>query len=553
MQQSVTVGEHLLNRLVEAGASHLFGVPGDYNLAFLDQVIDHPAIRWVGNANELNAAYAADGYARLNGIAAMLTTFGVGELSAINGIAGSYAEYVPVLQIVGAPSVSAQRQRLLMHHSLCDGHFEHFMSAARAVTVAQASLTVENAAEEIDRVLKGVLRERRPGYIMLPADVARASLLTSPGKLQLDVPKLSKPNLDAFATDIKQLLGRSSSSVVLADFLVDRFRLRSEVQELIEAGSFSNATLSMGKGVLDEHGPGYLGIYSGAASTPEVRSVIESADAVIAVGVTFADVLTAGFSHQIDPRKLIDIQPFGATVAGRFYADVPMAHALAAITKHARGRKTERAATAKLTPVSHSGLDDEPLSQATFWSAVQSYLRSGDLIVADQGTSFYGSVTLRLPPAATYIGQPLWASIGYGLPAAFGAQTKRPDRRVIVFVGDGSALLTAQEIGSMLRDDMKPIIFLLNNDGYTVERAINGPGQRYNDIAQWDWTLVPKAMGRDKSFLSLRTGTVGELADALAKAQDASALTLLEVILPKLDVPPLLDAICQAIATKNRA
>ena len=160
---------------------------------------------------------------------------------------------------------------------------------------------------------------------------------------------------------------------------------------------------------------------------------------------------------------------------------------------------------------------------------------------------------MRLPPAATYIGQPLWASIGYGLPAAFGAQTKRPDRRVIVFVGDGSALLTAQEIGSMLRDDMKPIIFLLNNDGYTVERAINGPGQRYNDIAQWDWTLVPKAMGRDKSFLSLRTGTVGELADALAKAQDASALTLLEVILPKLDVPPLLDAICQAIATKNRA
>ena len=349
MKQNVTIGEHLLNRLAEAGASHLFGVPGDYNLAFLDQVIDHEAIRWVGNANELNAAYAADGYARLNGIAAMLTTFGVGELSAINGIAGSYAEYVPVLQIVGAPSVSAQRQRLLMHHSLCDGEFEHFMSAARAVTVAQASLTVENAAEEIDRVLKAVLRERRPGYIMLPADVARARLITSPGKLQLDVPKLDQANLNAFARDIEQLLGGGSSAVVLADFLVDRFRLRSEVQELIEAGSFSNATLSMGKGVLDENGPGYLGIYSGSASDPEVRSAIESAEAVIAVGVTFADVLTAGFSHQIDSQKLIDIQPFGATVAGRHYADVPMAYALAAITKHIRGQKTECAAPAMRT------------------------------------------------------------------------------------------------------------------------------------------------------------------------------------------------------------
>ena len=159
--------------------------------------------------------------------------------------------------------------------------------------------------------------------IMLPADVARASLLTSPGKLQLDVPKLSKPNLDAFATDIKQLLGRGSSSVVLADFLVDRFRLRSEVQELIEAGSFSNATLSMGKGVLDEHGPGISEIHR---SSKHPRGSVSNriADAVIAVGVTFADVLTAGFSHQIDPRKLIDIQPFGATVAGRFYVDVPM-------------------------------------------------------------------------------------------------------------------------------------------------------------------------------------------------------------------------------------
>ena len=157
-------------------------------------------------------------------------------------------------------------------------------------------------------------------------------------------------------------------------------------------------------------------------------------------------------------------------------------------------------------------------------------------------------MTLRLPSDTIYIGQPFWASIGYEIPCAFGAQTRFPDRRTILFVGDGSA----QEIGSMLRDNMKPVIFLLNNGGYTVERAINGAEQHYNDVALWDWTMVPRAMGRSKKFFSRRVSTVGELTDALVKVGTAEGLVLLEVVLPKLDVPPLLEATCRAIAAKNQ-
>lgn len=152
---------------------HLFGVPGDYNLQFLDHVIDHPTLRWVGCANELNAAYAADGYARMSGAGALLTTFGVGELSAINGIAGSYAEYVPVLHIVGAPCSAAQQRGELMHHTLGDGDFRHFYRMSQAISVASAILDEQNACFEIDRVLGEMLVARRPGYIMLPADVAK--------------------------------------------------------------------------------------------------------------------------------------------------------------------------------------------------------------------------------------------------------------------------------------------------------------------------------------------------------------------------------------------
>ena len=126
MQPTYTIGDYLLDRLVDCGIDRLFGVPGDYNLQFLDSVIAQQSLGWVGCANELNAAYAADGYARIKGAGALLTTYGVGELSALNGVAGSYAEHVPVLHIVGAPCTGAQQRGELLHHTLGDGDFSHF-------------------------------------------------------------------------------------------------------------------------------------------------------------------------------------------------------------------------------------------------------------------------------------------------------------------------------------------------------------------------------------------------------------------------------------------
>ncbi|WP_264766429.1 thiamine pyrophosphate-binding protein, partial [Klebsiella pneumoniae] len=138
MQPTYTIGDYLLDRLVDCGIDRLFGVPGDYNLQFLDRVIAHSALGWVGCANELNAAYAADGYARIKGAGALLTTYGVGELSALNGIAGSYAEHIPVLHIVGAPSTGAQQRGELLHHTLGDGDFRHFARMSEQITCSQA-------------------------------------------------------------------------------------------------------------------------------------------------------------------------------------------------------------------------------------------------------------------------------------------------------------------------------------------------------------------------------------------------------------------------------
>jgi indolepyruvate decarboxylase len=553
MKNVPTLGDHLVSRLAEIGIDHLFGVPGDYNLVFLDSVIAHPTLRWVGTANELNAAYAADGYARVNGAAALLTTFGVGELSAINGVAGSYAEYLPVLHIVGAPSLVAQRKGLKMHHTLADGDFSHFARMSAEVSVATAELTVENAVDEIDRVLRTMLYQRRPGYLVLPADVASAPLPFAPKPLHVEQPVCDTAQLAAFSKHVARHLNEATTKVVLADFLASRWDCAHNVTELTQLGRLPSATMMTGKSTLDETLPGFLGTYSGAASEPHVREAVESADALIAVGTLFFDISTAGFSHKIDPSRVIDIQPFGASVAGTHYPDVPMRQALDCVIDEFRRTTSHDAPLLPVATANSNSTDpDAPLTQGNLWPVIQAFLRAGDLVVAEQGTSFYGAAPLLLPKNARFIGQPLWASIGYTIPAAFGAQMAAPDRRTLLLVGDGSALLTAQEIGSMLRNDTRPIIVLLNNDGYTVERAIHGSEQRYNNISAWNWQQVAGAMGRDKPSTSLHATTVGALTSALQQADRADELTLIEAVLPRLDVPPLLSAIAEALSGERK-
>lgn len=545
--QGVTVARYLIDRLAESGVRHCFGVPGDFNLVFLDAVIAHPQVEWVGNANELNAAYAADGYARCRGVAALVTTFGVGELSAINGLAGSYAEYVPVLQVVGAPSRSAKRARAVLHHTLGDGDFDHFSRMHADVTVARAWLTPENAPEEIDRVIGAMLYERRPGYIVLPTDVVNLPV-RAPGPLVVRKPYLDPRQLAGFSAHAQRILRDARRPAVLADFLVDRFGARERLKEFLSRSGLSYSTMLMGKALLDESSGSFVGTYVGAASERRVRDVVEGADALIMAGVLLTDVLTAGFTQTLQTERLIELHPFHAKVAGREYCDLPMSEALSALESIVGARRdlvirsTNRATEAEVTRTAQ-------LTQAAFWDRMQQFLRPGDVVVAEQGTAFFGLGPKRCPADTLFLGQPLWGSIGYALPAAFGAGTALPGRRLVVFVGDGSALLTAQEIGTMLRDGLKPIIFLLNNEGYTIERAIHGPEQRYNDIPRWDWTLLPKVMGPDRAYKGMRVQTTGDLERALTDLDQADCLIMLEIVLPKHDFPELLEKVVRGVTS----
>lgn len=550
MTTSYTVADYLLDRLADCGVDHLFGVPGDYNLQFLDHVIAHRQIRWVGCANELNAAYAADGYARMQGCGALLTTFGVGELSALNGVAGSFAEHVPVLHIVGAPSTGAQQRRECLHHTLGDGNFDHFRQMSAPVSVAQGVLDAANARDEIDRVLRDIVRYSRPGYLLLPADIASLPTSRPVNALTANNAPTDSTELAEFVSHARALLRDSRRVSLLADVLALRFGLQSTLNKWVDAVPIPHATMLMGKGLFNETHAGFVGTYSGGASLPETRAAIEDAEVIFCIGTCFTDTITAGFTHHIPLEKSIEIQPFAARVGKRWFSGISMQEAVNALMTLSR----DFSAQWQIQPgrvLKSASADNGHLTQRHFWQTLEKYLQPHDILLGDQGTAAFGLADLTLPQGASLIVQPLWGSIGYTLPAAFGAQTSQPDRRVVLVVGDGAAQLTIQELSSMLRDGLRPLILLLNNEGYTVERAIHGPEQRYNDISLWNWTQIPQALNLDCQAECWKVTNASQLNDALTRATRGDKLMLLEVMLPKMDIPPLLKAVTHALEARN--
>lgn len=549
-----TVGDYLLDRLAELGVAHVFGVPGDYNLEFLDHIIGHPDLQWVGNANELNAGYAADGYGRLRGMSAVVTTFGVGELSVANAIAGSYAEHVPVVHIVGGPSKDAQGTRRPLHHSLGDGDFEHFFRISRDITCAQANLMPATATREIDRVLSEVREQKRPGYLLLPTDVARFETERPTAPLPRYTGGTSPRALSLFTEAATKLIA-DHRLTVLADFLVHRLNAVDKLEALLAADVVPYATLMWGKSLVDETSPNFMGIYAGAASAEPVRRAIEEAPVLVTAGVMFTDMVSGFFSQRIDPLKTIDIGTQQSTVANQVFAPLELAAALDALTAILAGRGISSppvAPTSDRTPCKPPARE-APVTQEVLWDRLCDALTPGNVVLADQGTSFYGMAAHRLPRGVTFIGQPLWGSIGYTLPATLGAGLAQRERRPVLLIGDGAAQLTVQELGVISREGLNPVIVVVNNDGYTIERAIHGKTAPYNDIVRWNWSAIPGALGV-RNHLAFRAQTYGELDDALgAAAQHQDRMVLVEAVVPRLDIPELLTELTRPTSLDGSA
>ncbi|WP_204206351.1 alpha-keto acid decarboxylase family protein [Mammaliicoccus sciuri] len=542
------VGEYLMDSLSTVGVEKVFGVPGDFNLAFLDDIVSREDMEWGGNTNELNASYAADGYARMNGISAMVTTFGVGELSAVNGIAGSYAERVPVIAITGAPTTAVEEAGKYVHHSLGEGKFDSYRKMFKEITTAQGYITVENAQTEIPRLINAALAEKRPVHIHLPIDVAQAEIEVEEAFKPADV---INQDVSQYIEMVQQKLKTAQQPVIITGHEINSFKLHEELEHFVEQTQIPVAQLSLGKGAFNEESRYYMGIYDGSIAEEDIRNYVDNSDAILNIGAKLTDSATAGYSYGFDIDDVVMINhldfKLNDTTSSEFTLPSLMNGLLDIEYKNeAHFPENNRPEKGDYT------VDNAPLTQETYFKMMQDFIGLDDIILAEQGTSFFGAYDLNLYKNNTFIGQPLWGSIGYTLPATIGTQMSNLYRRNILLIGDGSLQLTAQDISTMIRNDLKPVIFVINNDGYTVERKIHGEHQVYNDIQMWDYKMLPAVFGGKDTVAVHDVETSADLENVFLKINnEPNQMHFIEVKMGVSDAPEKLDAIGQAFSKQN--
>ncbi|KAI8059267.1 pyruvate decarboxylase PdcB [Gongronella butleri] len=562
-----TIGGYLLKRMKELGIDTIFGLPGDFNMKFLDLIEDDPELTWGNNANELNAAYAADGYARIKGAGCVVTTFGVGELSATNGIAGSYSEMVPVFHIVGTPTTSSQASGAILHHSLGNGDFDVFVNMFASITGAHAHLTRTEAPRQIDLVINECMRRRRPGYIGLPIDIIQHEIEVEDKPLDF-APLPNPPDVQQAALEaVLRLISTAKNPIVIADACVLRNHLQSPLLDFLETAGFPAYVAPMGKGAIDPDWPGYRGCFCGTVSLPQILDEVHGADLVLQFGAVLVDFNTGGFTLALDRSKIIAFHSFATHVQHSTYDKVGMQELLPLLTSSfpAETRRNPKDVAKSMGPRAYRPLaaPGEHLVQDYFWQSVINYMPAGSILVTETGTAGFASFNFDGPPQTTYISQIMWGSIGYALPAALGAAIADRSRRVYLMIGDGSFQLTAQEVSVMLHHGVCPVILLFNNDGYLIEKMIHGPTRKYNDFQMWEYAKTFDYFGSNLPVNEKRAvkpyqigvqkkiATRAEFDQAMAQTVDQpDRIHFLELIFPRDDVPH--EVLAQCATSENR-
>ncbi|HXW88418.1 MAG TPA: thiamine pyrophosphate-dependent enzyme, partial [Streptosporangiaceae bacterium] len=422
---------------------------------------------------------------------------------------------------------------LSMHHTMADGTWDRFLNAYAQVTAAAVRLTPDNAVTEIDRLILTAWREKLPVYMELPSDIAYLDIEVPADPLVLAEPPSDPERLRSCAAAIAGRLSDAKSPAILVDRDVDQYGAATEVMGLAEKMQAPVAVTGPAKGVIDETFAYYAGVYNGKGSDPRTREAIEGSDCLLSIGYRPIDGTSGDFTASL-PADTIGARGHSVDVGEDNYQAVNLREVLRAVTDavpQVASRTVPHFGAAMPTPQADGSAK---LTQAAYWETLQGYLRPGDVLLTDNGTS-YAIFGFKLPPKCTVVASVIWGSIGYSVGALLGTLTAAPQRRHLLFIGDGSFQETAQELSSMLRYDCKPVIFLINNGGYTIERGYMGKSETYNDIARWAYADLPKVFRPDTTAKSFVVKTVSDLEKALSAPNDS--LILVESVMDPYDAP----------------
>jgi len=560
----VTVAEYLVRRLRECGIEHIFAVPGDYAGPFLAVVDQTRAIERIGTTNELVAGYAADGYARMRGMGAACVTYGVGTFCALNCLAGSYVEEVPVLMIVGSPSRSNRRiektEGVLYHHST--GTLTADSESVKNVVVARAVVRSPRAApRQIDGAIEEAMRWRRPAYIEVWQDVWSRECAAPQGPLRARPLPLSQSRLEAAVERALERLQRAQTPVIWAGLEVQRHGLQRELKEMLRATGLSYATDLIGKGVIPETTKGFVGVYDGASAAEHVRTLLETSDCVIGLGnlVTddFLDLVQKNYDNMVLAWNN------SVRVGRTTYARVPIAdftrrllERMREIGYRAPGAARARLVSAKQQDSTHvlkttTGSAGDPVTYDAFFARMKTWVDGSMVLLADTTIALYSAAELPVVQSDGFVAQAAWNSIGYTPGGALGVAHGDEKRRPIVFVGDGGFQMTAQALSDMIRTQRNAVIFVFNNALYGIEQAFvdvtyyteQQPPDPFCVLHAWDYTKLVDVFG---GGWAASVNTLGELDAALEQVKaKGDEVCVIDLRIPPRDITPQMLALAQ--------
>ncbi len=534
-EAEISIGQYLIDRLMALGVGHVFGIPGDYILT-LYKMMENSPLKLVGMTREDSAGYAADAYARINGLGCVCVTYCVGGLSACNSIAGAYAEKSPVVVVSGSPGMGERIKNPLLHHKVKE--FSTQAEVFEKITVASAVLDDPSRAfAEIDRVLAAALRYKRPVYLEIPRDLVMAKA-PRPRKAPDSIPPSDPEALREAIDETAAMLSKAKRPMILADVEVHRFGLQDDLIALAESTGMPIATTILGKSVVSEGHPLFVGIYEGAMGRAEVTKFVEESDCLLMLGCFMTDINLGIFTAKLDPSRCIDATSEDLRIRHHHYREVRLDDFIRGL--HDRGLTLSHV---PIPPKAEHprrpwvAVPDATMTSARLFARLDRMLDRDMTVIADIGDSLFGAVDLTMGRRTEFISPAYYTSMGFAVPAAVGVGMANPNSRALVIVGDGAFQMTGMELSTIARQGLNPIVVVMNNKGYTTERfLLEGT---FNDIPNWAFHKVPEVLGCGRGF---EVHTEAEFDAALIEAlANISSFSLLNVHLDPLDRSPALE------------
>lgn len=536
-----SIGSYLIQRLQDVGVRDIFGIPGDFVLKFYGMLEDSP-IRVVGTTNEACAGYAADGYARINGVGAACVTYCVGGLSLCNSVAGAYAEKSPVIIISGSPGMNERLADPLLHHRVKD--FNTQREVFEKITVASASLEDDlTAFREIDRCLDACLRYKRPVFLELPRD----KVLVCPDNSHVPLQQHLQSDELALSEAIHETLTHLHAAkrpVIIAGIELHRFALRDQVLKFAERNNIPICATLLGKSVVSERHPLYLGVYEGAMGREEVRRYVEDSDCILLLGAFMSDVNLGGFTARLDPAKCIYVTSEKLRIRHHHFHDVVFADFMNSLASaKVRGKRpVPNIRQPEVLPWKPTATKTMTLKR--LFQKINSVLDEQLVVVSDTGDSLFAAADLSITQHTEFVSTAYYTSMGFAIPASVGVQVANKELRPLVLVGDGAFQMTCMELSTTVRMGFNPIVVVLNNKGYSTERFIQeGP---FNDILNWNYHKLPELLGSGWGFEVFTEGDLEKAFSAAFANQDS--FSLINVHLDKHDVSPALKRLAARLA-----